>query len=248
LSLGDGWIWSGAPSEGATAIRDAQALDLAEQVYRRLLAGFSQDEMDGWGICASLDEIRYTRAEILLLLRRWSACALAFDEAFAASGERAREAAFGSVVCHHHAWESWREELAAADLHDRLEVQIEHTARWRRLLASLHRYRCVARSGPLSSAVALSRAEAFYEAGALWEAAVGFRALAYQGTAAESRLAARRYAEVMEGLAADDVCRLELSADLERLHEKHCHEAGEICSELALAVRRAGGIASEPTR
>jgi hypothetical protein len=48
LEVGEGWLVSGAPRAREEA-RDEHALDLAEQTYRRLLASFTQTDLDGWG-------------------------------------------------------------------------------------------------------------------------------------------------------------------------------------------------------
>jgi hypothetical protein len=252
LELGDDWVARVAPRNGAT---DKEAIDLAEQAYRRVLATFQQAELDAWGMCVSLAEIRHTRAELLLLSEKWNECAVAFDEAIvgAVSSARANDAALGAVVCHHHAWSTWREALEREPLLTRIEDQIEDTARWKRLLGSYRRFLCIGQgraseklaADKLGTEVALSRAEAFYNGGALWEAAVGFRGVAFEDAGSRAGLrAARRYADVMDNLAADSGCRLQLTQDLERLYALHCsgraHPEG--CGELRDAVARAGGL------
>jgi hypothetical protein len=241
LDLGDDWVARALP-------RDRDAIDLAEQAYRRVLATFTQSQLDAWGICTSLAELRHTRAELLLKNEHWHECALAFDEALAGSTslDRARDAALGAVVCHHRGWSTWREALGRGPLLWRIEEQIEDTARWRQLLGAYHRFLCLGRGAGderLGDEVALSRAEAFYQGGALWEAAVGFRVLAFDARRAREGLAAaRRYAQVMESLAEDQSCHIQLTRDLERLHARYCnrHNASG-CGELGEAVARAGG-------
>lgn len=229
--------------------QDKGDVDLAEQLYRRIIATFSQAELDRFGVCTSVDELRHKRAELLMLNERWAECASAFDEALAGSSssqQEARDAALGSVVCHHRAWAAWRSKLERGPLMGRIEEQLEDSARWRGLLGSYHRFLCVSDGRAdrgIAGDVALSRAETFYQGGALWEAAVGFRLLAYDGVGSrEGMLAARRYAEVMVHLAANDSCRFQLTRDLERLHLLHCSRDRAGCDELAQAAVRAGGV------
>jgi hypothetical protein len=240
LELGD---------ESLAWAQDRRDVELAEQLYRRVIATFSQADLDRWGVCASLDELRHKRAELLMLSERWAECASAFDEALAGSSssqEQARDAALGSVVCHHRAWADWRASLERGPLLVRIEAELEDSARWRRLLGSYHHFLCVSGgrgSREIADDVALSRAETFYEGGALWEAAVGFRLLAYDAVGSrEGIVAARRYAEVMDNLAADDGCRSQLTRDLERLHVLHCSRDRAGCDDLAEAALRAGSV------
>lgn len=64
---------------------------------------------------------------------------------------------------------------------------------------------------------------------------MAFRLLAFspdKGNA--SRHAAQRYAEIMDDLAADDVCQIELQLDLERLDSMHCQgtRRDQACSSI----------------
>ena len=224
LSLDIAGEWHGE----ALSTRDIHAMFLGSHVYRAILASFTQRDFDRWGICMPLADVAYGRAELLFAQQRWDACGPAFDIAISSDprGARAEDAAFSAVVCRQSAWAEKKRVHNAMNTTERIMASLDHSDDWRQLLRSIHRYLCVAndtqRSTPHYAESAFARAQAFYDGGAMWEAAVAFRLVAFDHDTAASQLAAHRYAEVMEDLAVDDVCRRELTHDVQTLVSRYC--------------------------
>jgi tetratricopeptide (TPR) repeat protein len=208
------------------ASENAEAkLDLAEQLYRRVLATFTAEQLARWGLCVDLAELARRRGELLFRQRRWRTCGQSYDDALVMSPDAswAPEAAYAAVVCRQNAWAQTNRDRGALSDDERMAGALEHTEDWQRMLASFHRFLCVGGAEPAGRATtALARAEGFFDGGALWEAAVGFRVVAVGPATTTSERAMRRYAEVAEPLAADDTCRIELRADLTRLLRSRC--------------------------
>jgi len=253
LEEGERWQLEsvGTPSRPGTA--DRQVMGLAAQLYDAVLASFEQEQLDEWGICAPLSEVAFARAELLYLQHDWRGCGPAFELSIRVdpSAEQASQAAFAAVVCRQSAWDEQTRGLGQLSQKRRMLAQLQHADDWRMLLRSFHRYLCMTTGNEALTAdyptAAYARAQAFYDGGALWEAAVGFRLVAYRHTSSQpGALAAQRYAEVMEPLAADDVCRIDLMLDLERLVAAYCGrrnaEVAEVCSGMNSVLQRLNGI------
>ncbi|MEQ9321073.1 MAG: hypothetical protein RIF41_18060, partial [Polyangiaceae bacterium] len=211
-------------------------VDLAEQLYRRILATFTQEQLAGWGQCVDLADISRHRGELLDTQGRFRECGNAYDDALrlAPTATWATTAAYAAVSCRERAWSEGQREREGLATHDRIERALEHTEDWRRMLASFHRYLCTTGGAAPPSdraETSLARARAFFEGGALWEAAVGYRVVAFgAGDPAIRREAMQRYGEITEALAADDTCRIELRDDLDRLMTRHCASSSAECT------------------
>ncbi|MEZ4447320.1 MAG: hypothetical protein R3B72_50040 [Polyangiaceae bacterium] len=217
-----------ATTESATtpSATQAESLDLAEQLYRRVLASFTEEQLARHGICVSLADVAHRRGALTFRQGRWRDCGAAFDLALQLdpNASWAATAAHTAMVCRQNAWTATSDAHDHMTDHDRMEGALAHTDDWRRMLAAFHRYLCTSDLGPeqaASSDAAFDRAQAFLDGGALWESAVGFRVVAFAGGPSAPR-AMRRYAEVTASLAADDTCRIELRRDLEHLMRRHC--------------------------
>ena len=240
--LGQSWYREALGVDGKSGTRDRHTMYLASQVYLALLTGFTQDALGRWGICTSFVDLSYARADLLFAQAAWDACGPAYDIALAADprGQRGEDAAFSSVVCRQQAWTERGRALRGMGAMQRMEEQIAHTEDWRMLLRASHRYLCVAAAShhdsPAYADNAYARAQTFFDGGALWEAAIAFRLLAFdEPSSPAGAVAARRYAEVMEPLAEDDACRHELTLDLERLSTRYCNPqapGSEACTGL----------------
>lgn len=212
-------------------------IDLAEQLYRRILATFTQEQLAGWGHCVDLADISRHRGDLLDAQGRWRECGTAYDDALRlAPGARwATAVAYAAVVCRERAWSKGQAEREDMPTDERIARTLEHTEDWRRMLASFHRYLCTSggTAPPADRAeTSLARARAFFEGGALWESAVGFRVVAFgSGEPAIRREAMQRYAEITEALAMDDTCRIELRDDLDQLMARHCDGADGAAGE-----------------
>jgi len=230
LQIGDAWHAEALGQPTRPGSRDPDTMHLAAQLYRVMLATFHQEQLNRWGVCASLGEVARKRADLLRARQQWRDCGPAYDEAMRLDPRAARdpEVVFAAVVCRQHAWAERQRAEERDQLEQRMESALEHTDDWRQLLRSIHRYLCTATAhqvatDPGYARSALMRAQALYDGGALWESAVAFRWVAFeQSQALAGSLAAQRYAEVMEPLAADDACRRELTMDLERLDAMYC--------------------------
>jgi tetratricopeptide (TPR) repeat protein len=229
VDIGDEWHAEALGTPQRSGTRDPHTMHLAAQLYRVVLATFTQGQLDDWGVCAPLGRIALRRAHLLRARQDWTQCGPAYDEAMRLDPEARRndEVTFSAVVCRQHAWANRLGAQNRQQVKQRMESALEHTDDWRQLLRAIHRYLCTATArharSPNYAESALVRAQALYDGGALWEAAVAFRLVAFEHSQAlAGGLAAQRYAEVMEPLAADDVCRRELSIDLERLDATYC--------------------------
>jgi hypothetical protein len=228
-TLADKWTDEGLA--GGPEI-DRVALDYAAQLNGALLDLYAQDEVDALGVCVDLVEVAYSRAGLLQTLSDWQACGPAYERAFAADprGHRGEVAALAAVTCRHRAWLAGTRALERADANQRMLASIGRADDWRSMLRSFHRFLCIAEDLALEleepyAQVAIDRAEAFAEGGAFWEAAVALRAVAFSDGNSPSTIdAAQRYAQLMEKLATDDACRIDLEGDLERLIARHCNE------------------------
>ena len=207
-------------------------IDLAEQLYRRILATFTQEQLAGWGRCVDLADISRRRGALLDTQGRWRECGGAYDDALrlAPDASWATTASYAAVRCRERAWSEGQRDRADMATNERIARALEHTEDWQRMLASFHRYLCLSGgTAPPSdrAETSLARARAFFEGGALWESAVGYRVVAFgSGDPAIRREAMQRYAEITEALAMDDTCRIELRDDLDRLMTSHCEAAG----------------------
>jgi tetratricopeptide (TPR) repeat protein len=227
-SVGEHWRNTGL-AEGDAAM-DHVALDYAAQAQGLLLDRYAQDEIDELRLCINLAQVAHERAVILYTLSNWQACGPAFEEALAADprGQRGEQAALAAVTCRQRAWLDGTATLAKADMRGRMLATIGRADDWRMMLRAFHRYMCVAEDRALDvsepyAEVALDRGQAFQDGGALWEAAIAFRTVAFgPGDESNQLDGAQRYALLMENLAADDNCRIDLGSDLEDLIAKHC--------------------------
>lgn len=230
LELADEWR-----REGLGEPRTSSALPtihLAEQLYRRVVATFTQEQLAGWGLCVDLADISRHRGELLARQGDWRECGRAYDDALglAPTAPWAPEVAYDAVICRQRSWTRAQERRTDMPTEERIERSLQHTEDWKRMLAAFHRYLC---NTPASDSraeradTALLRAQAFFEGGALWESAVGFRLAAFAEPRSNVRQQAmRRYAEVTEALAMDDTCRIELRADLDHLMRELCPTNG----------------------
>ncbi|MBW2452880.1 MAG: tetratricopeptide repeat protein [Deltaproteobacteria bacterium] len=234
VQIGDAWHAEALGSPGHPGTQNRETMHLAAQLYRAMLATFHQAQLDEWGVCAPLGTIALKRADLLRARQQWQECGPAYERAIRLDPRAARdhEVVFAAVVCRQHAWAERQSAEERTRFEQRMESALEHTDDWRQLLRSIHRYLCTATAqqatqGPSYADSALVRAQALYDGGALWESAVAFRLVAFEHShGVAGGLAAQRYAEVMEPLAADDVCRRELSMDLARLDAMYCHSHG----------------------
>jgi hypothetical protein len=225
LATGETWM-TAATAPGADEDERQRSFDLAEQSYTAVLTRFSPSVIELTQSCVDHADVLHARAELLLHARRWDECGGAFDEALAsdARGRRGRDAAFGGVVCRQQAWLAGGRSLGRAPLLERIEAQPERERDFRLMLNAFWRLLCLSRGSSDADfgarEAALARAEAFYRAGALWEAAITFRALAFSMPGSRLGLsAAQRYVMVMAGL---DTCRHDVLADAAELSRLYC--------------------------
>ncbi len=201
----------------------------AADLFGLVRAHFKQAQLSRWGICTSLTAIANAQAEALYAAGDWAGCGPAFEAVIHAdpSTKQARKAALGAVICRQTEWRQQRQSLSLLSAELRMAAQLERAQKWRVMLRSFHRYLCMSDAEssdhPAFAKTELARAQTFFDGGALWEAAIGFRQIAFRDSVtAGSKLAAQRYAELMLTLAADDVCRLEVIGDIERLRRRYC--------------------------
>lgn len=221
-----------------------ERFDLAEQLYRRVLASFSDEQLRTWGICRPLSQVAYVRAELLFMQKKWGQCGPAFEEVapLHASADLAKRAIYGAAICRQVAFDGMDDHVAAMPMRPRMVAQVQHSDDWQKLLGALYRYACVARDEEQTeqySAIAYARANTFYEGGALWASAVGFRRVALRGPANDiGWQAMERYADVMYWLASGSACTSQLREDLDVLLHKHCGQAASDDQQRACAVAR----------
>jgi len=250
LEVATAWAADALGLPGKAGTYDRTKMASASQLYHAVLEGFRSPQLTAWGICTKLRDVAHTRAELLYALRSWAACGPAYDLAirFDPSDERLTHAANNAMVCRHNALQQLRASLGQMPTKQRIEVNLQYTEDWRQLLRAYHRFMCVSdsheRARETYGLVGFARAQTFYEGGALWEAAIVFRTVAQQSASSTSGArAAQRYAEIMEDLAKDDICRRELTLDIERLQATYCSAipaSDEACASMTEVVDRVG--------
>lgn len=232
LALGDAWrdeALAATPKEGA----DRKLMVMASQAYEVALARFPTDDLQGPGVCRHATALWYDRAALLERAGDWAGCASAYDDALSidATGKWGAQGAVGAMTCHLASYTSLHETLPTLPQRDRVHKQLDDADRWRSTLRSFHRYLCVSdpAQGEARTEAGLARGEVFLEGGALWESVLAFRIAAFdapaQGPDGGGPKAGARYAVVMDGMAVDDDCRIELNRDLMQLLDRHCPSA-----------------------
>jgi hypothetical protein len=202
----------------------------AANLFTDLLASFEPDELRALGVCEPVFDIALARADLLQQLHEWNACAAAFDYAVSlgSAGESLEQASYGAVLCHQRRYARIDAQVRELRPMLRMEAQLIHTDDWRSLLGAFHRYLCIAGDEALTdpyAEVAFARADVFLQGGALWEAVVGFRAVAYEhGGSPVGFEALGRYAELIDAMGAGQVCAPQLRDDLVALLGSYCAE------------------------
>jgi len=241
LALGDAWRDEALDTEGKEG-PDRKLMVMASQAYEVALARFPTDDLQGPGVCRHVTNLWYDRASLLARAGDWEGCATAYDDALSidATGRWGAQGVVGAMTCHLAAYTSLHEKLPTLPQRDRVNKQLDDADRWRSTLRSFHRYLCV--SDPVQSEArteaGLARGEVFLQGGALWESVLAFRIAAFdapvRGPAGAGPRAGARYAVVMDGMAVDDDCRIELDRDLVQLMGRHCPSthASEACATI----------------
>lgn len=253
--------WERGMSEEGSATSAQVAMARSANSFTDLLATFSPTELRAAGVCTAPFDMAYARAELLARLSEWRRCATAFDYAVFVAGresrapgaqglERLAQAAHGAVLCHQRSFAELDQSLESLTTDLRIEATLIHSDDWRELLVSLQRFLCIAKDDAWSDAhaeAAYARADAFYEGGALWEAAVGFRMVARRrAPSVVGREALGRYVQVLMAMGAADLCGAQLRQDVNALYSAYCapQDGSEpACTALATTLMELHGRA-----
>lgn len=250
LELGDAWR-DAALAAQTDGVDVHKQMVMAAQAYEVALARFPIDDLQGPGVCRHVTQLWYDRASLLERAGDWEGCGSAYDDALTidATGAWGAQGAAGAMTCHFASYTALHETLPTLPQGDRVRRQLDDTDRWRATVRSFHRYLCVADSSQdeARAEAGLARGEVFLQGGALWESALAFRIAAFDapehGPQASGPRAAARYAAVMDGMAVNDDCRIELDRDLVELMGRHCPKdtSSEACTAIQEVHRRLEG-------
>ena len=240
VTQADRWLKRGKakPASEATSLR------LAAQFYAQTLSHYSDQELAAYGVCQTRLELKRKRAESLWLQGSFDQCAAAYTALLPIEpSHRTNDAAYRAYRCRSSAWQARPQQESGQGRLERMATALEHSRRFKQLLGAQKRYLCTAQTEAQSQRYAkarLARAETFFSGGLLWESAVAFRQTAFDsGHAGSAIQAAKRYGQVMQILAADDVCRIEVAQDLDRLMQRHCNKETQAsnCEQLGASAQ-----------
>ncbi|MBX7191029.1 MAG: tetratricopeptide repeat protein [Sandaracinaceae bacterium] len=228
------WHREAVGTDDQPGTRDARTMALAERLY--VLAIEALPDLDTLELPSMAREdwptrgrVAYARAELSFARDDWRACGPAFDRVLELTTEPslAADAAYGAAFCYdrlfqleHADTEAERLE-ATASMEPRAPSELES-----RMLAAFQRFACVAPASEDLAQVQYRRARVYYEARRFEEAAVLFRAIAFDHADHElAEPAANLYLDSLNGLFRRDGrldCLDRMTTDLEPLAESFC--------------------------
>jgi tetratricopeptide (TPR) repeat protein len=239
------WHREAIGTEQQPGTRDRRTLALAAALYEQAsrvegleTLEFPDIERADWPTRA---RIAYARAELAYATEDWHACGPAFDRVveLEPEGALAEDAAYASALCYDRTYQS---DYAAREAEVRADPGAPRalTELEQHMLASFHRFTCIAPASADLPQVQYRRARVYYEANRFEEAAPLFRTVALEHPDHElAVVAANLYLDSLNGLLRRDgraSCRDTLASALGPLEERQCRSEadrdahGELCT------------------
>lgn len=239
------WHREAVGTDAQPGTRDRRTMALASRLYEQAMAlegleslEFPDLERADW---PTLPRIAYARAELAYANEDWHSCGPAFDRVveLEPGGALAEDAAYASALCYDRVYQSdyaSREaSMRTGGLAPRALSALEE-----RMLTSFQRFACVAPDSADLPQVQYRRARVYYEANRFEEAAILFRAVAFEHPEHElATFASNLYLDSVNGLLQRDQrssCRAVIADSLGPLRERQCASPwaldahGELCT------------------